>query len=193
MDAAALDWVPGHPAADRLSWVTGSAADERVAETAAERAEAAAPLAGWVNNAALFRDAALHTAEPAAIMDLISANLAPVVTGCAVAVRRFLAAGRGCRLRARTDPGQRCGARLHRHRAVPGAARGPGRASRGADRTPDGRAAPARPGRPNRGGRRRGGVPAVQAGQLHHRGRHPGGRRAGRPRARPRAAVRVAR
>ena len=54
MDAAALDWVPGHPAADRLSWVTGSAADERVAETAAERAEAAAPLAGWVNNAALL-------------------------------------------------------------------------------------------------------------------------------------------
>ena len=96
MDEAALDWVPGHPAASRLSWVTGSAADERVAE-AAERAEAAAPLAGWVNNAALFRDAALHTAEPAAIMDLISANLAPVVTGCAVAVRRFLAAGRGQR------------------------------------------------------------------------------------------------
>ena len=90
MDEAALDWVPGHPAASRLSWVTGSAADERVAE-------AAAPLAGWVNNAALFRDATLHTAEPAAIMDLISANLAPVVTGCAVAVRRFLAAGRGQR------------------------------------------------------------------------------------------------
>ena len=61
------------------------------------RAEAAGPLADWVNNAALFRDAALHTAEPAAIMDLISANLAPVVTGCAVAVRRFLAAGRAQR------------------------------------------------------------------------------------------------
>jgi len=30
--------------------VTGSAADERAAEAAAERAEAAAPLAGWVNN-----------------------------------------------------------------------------------------------------------------------------------------------
>jgi NAD(P)-dependent dehydrogenase (short-subunit alcohol dehydrogenase family) len=49
-DEAALDWVPGHPAAPRLSWVTGSVADERVAEAAAERAEAAAPLAGWVNN-----------------------------------------------------------------------------------------------------------------------------------------------
>jgi NAD(P)-dependent dehydrogenase (short-subunit alcohol dehydrogenase family) len=42
-DEAALDWVPGHPAAARLSWVTGSAADERVAEAAAERAEMAAP------------------------------------------------------------------------------------------------------------------------------------------------------
>jgi NAD(P)-dependent dehydrogenase (short-subunit alcohol dehydrogenase family) len=63
-DEAALDWVPGHPAAGRLSWVTGSAADEWVAETAAERAEVAAPLAGWVNNAARFRDAALHTAPP---------------------------------------------------------------------------------------------------------------------------------
>ena len=42
-DEAALDWVPGHPAAGRLSWVTGSAADERVAETAAERAGFPAP------------------------------------------------------------------------------------------------------------------------------------------------------
>jgi NAD(P)-dependent dehydrogenase (short-subunit alcohol dehydrogenase family) len=95
MDEVALGWVPGHPAASRLSWVTGSASDERVAEAAADRAEAAAPLAGWVNNAALFRDAALHTAGPAQVMELIGANLGPVVTGCAVAVRRFLAAGRG--------------------------------------------------------------------------------------------------
>jgi len=95
MDQTALDWVPGHPAAARLNGVTGSAADERVAEAAADLAEAAAPLAGWVNNAALFRDAALDSGAPAEIMDLIGANLAPVVTGCAVAVRRFRAAGRG--------------------------------------------------------------------------------------------------
>jgi NAD(P)-dependent dehydrogenase (short-subunit alcohol dehydrogenase family) len=86
MDGAALRWIPRHPAAVRLSGVTGSAAD---------LAEAAAPLAGWVNNAALFRDAALHAARPAQVMELIAANLGPVVTGCAVAVRRFLAAGRG--------------------------------------------------------------------------------------------------
>lgn len=95
MDEAALRWIPGHRSAVRLSGVTGSAADERTAQAAADLAEAAAPLAGWVNNAALFRDAALDTARPAQVMDLITANLAPVVTGCAVAVRRFLAAGRG--------------------------------------------------------------------------------------------------
>jgi NAD(P)-dependent dehydrogenase (short-subunit alcohol dehydrogenase family) len=97
MDEAALDWVAGHPAAARLRRVAGSASDERVAEAAADLAEAVAPLGGWVNNAALFRDAALDTASPAEIMDLIGINLAPVVTGCAVAVRRFLGAGRAVR------------------------------------------------------------------------------------------------
>ena len=36
------------------------AADEAVAADAVARAEAVAPLAGWVNNAAVFRDAWLH-------------------------------------------------------------------------------------------------------------------------------------
>jgi NAD(P)-dependent dehydrogenase (short-subunit alcohol dehydrogenase family) len=75
--------------------VIGSASDRAVAEAAADLAVAAGPLRGWVNNAAVFRDATLHDAEPAAVMDLVQANLAPVVTGCAVAVRRFLSAGRG--------------------------------------------------------------------------------------------------
>ena len=52
------------------------------------------PLAGWVNNAAVFRDAALHEAGPAAVLELIDLNLGMAVTGCAVAVRSFLAAGR---------------------------------------------------------------------------------------------------
>jgi NAD(P)-dependent dehydrogenase (short-subunit alcohol dehydrogenase family) len=95
LDETALDWVAGHAAASRLSWVTGSASGERTAEAAADLAERAAPLGGWVNNAARFRDAALHTACPAQVMELIAANVAPVVTGCAVAVRRFLAAGQG--------------------------------------------------------------------------------------------------
>jgi NAD(P)-dependent dehydrogenase (short-subunit alcohol dehydrogenase family) len=69
------------------------AADEAVAADAIARAEAVAPLAGWVNNAAVFRDAWLHSEED--VLDLITANLAPAVTGCRVAVRHWLDAGRG--------------------------------------------------------------------------------------------------
>jgi NAD(P)-dependent dehydrogenase (short-subunit alcohol dehydrogenase family) len=94
-DQAALDWVPEHQSPGQLDYVIGSAADVAVAESAADRAATAAPLGGWVNNAAVFRDAALHKTDPALIMDLIGANLAPVVVGCAVAVRRLLAAETG--------------------------------------------------------------------------------------------------
>ncbi len=144
-DEAALDWLPGHPAAARLSGVTGSAADERVAEAAADLAEAAGPLAGWVNNAAVFRDADLHAAAPAEIMDLVAANLAPAVTGCAVAVRRFLRAGTG---------GAIVNVSSHQaQRAVRGALPY-ATAKAGVEgltrRAGDGRAAPARPGGPHR-------------------------------------------
>lgn len=92
-DAEAVDWLPGHPAADRLFAVVGDAGDERVAAHAAEVAERAAPLTGWVNNAAVFKDAALHTASADTVLDLVGLNLRPAVVGAAVAVRRFLAAG----------------------------------------------------------------------------------------------------
>jgi NAD(P)-dependent dehydrogenase (short-subunit alcohol dehydrogenase family) len=95
LDPAALAWVGGHPAGDRVLGVAGDAADEAVTERAADLAAAAAPLAGWVNNAAVFRDASLHADPPAAVLELIGLNLAPVVVGCATAVRRFLAAGAG--------------------------------------------------------------------------------------------------
>ncbi|MGQ5263875.1 SDR family NAD(P)-dependent oxidoreductase [Micromonospora sp. ZYX-F-536] len=94
-DAEALDWLAGHRAADRLIAVVGDAGDERVAERAAELAERAAPLTGWVNNAAVFRDASLHSTSADAVLDLIGQNLRPAVVGAAVAVRRFLAAGAG--------------------------------------------------------------------------------------------------
>ena len=80
---------------DGIEVVVGDAGDEAVAERAADAAEALAPLGGWVNNAAVFRDAGLATGDPADVLDLITANLAPAVTGSAVAVRRFLAAGHG--------------------------------------------------------------------------------------------------
>jgi NAD(P)-dependent dehydrogenase (short-subunit alcohol dehydrogenase family) len=95
LDPAALAWTEGHPAGSRVVGLAGDAADEAVTERAADLAEAAAPLAGWVNNAAVFRDASLHAAPARAVLELIGLNLAPAVVGCATAVRRFLAAGGG--------------------------------------------------------------------------------------------------
>jgi NAD(P)-dependent dehydrogenase (short-subunit alcohol dehydrogenase family) len=89
-DASALDWAYG---VDGLVGVVGDASDEATAGRAADAAERAGPLAGWVNNAAVFRDASLHDVPPSTVLDLVAANLNPAVIGCAVAVRRFLAAG----------------------------------------------------------------------------------------------------
>jgi NAD(P)-dependent dehydrogenase (short-subunit alcohol dehydrogenase family) len=94
LDPDALAWTGAHPAGSRVMGVAGDAADQAVTERAADLAEAAAPLAGWVNNAAVFRDAALD-ADPAAVLEAIRLNLAPAVVGSATAVGRFLAAGGG--------------------------------------------------------------------------------------------------
>ncbi len=55
----------------------------------------AGPLSGWVNNAAVFRDASLHAAPTREVLDLVALNVGLAVVGCATAVRRFLAAGNG--------------------------------------------------------------------------------------------------
>jgi NAD(P)-dependent dehydrogenase (short-subunit alcohol dehydrogenase family) len=73
--------------------VVGSVADETVAVRAAETAEALAPLAGWVNNAAVFEDVDLAS-DPAGVLRAVEANLAPAVVGSAVAVRHLTAHGR---------------------------------------------------------------------------------------------------
>jgi NAD(P)-dependent dehydrogenase (short-subunit alcohol dehydrogenase family) len=91
-DAGALEWLGTCPTA---VCVIGNASDEAVAEEAAERAERAAPLTGWVNNAAVFQDASVHTSSAAEVLDLVHRNLAPAVVGATTAVRRFLAAGTG--------------------------------------------------------------------------------------------------
>jgi NAD(P)-dependent dehydrogenase (short-subunit alcohol dehydrogenase family) len=75
--------------------VVGSAADPEIAREAARLAQEHGELAGWVNNAAVFRDLALPDASAAAVLDAIVANLALAVVGCATAVRHFLAAGTG--------------------------------------------------------------------------------------------------
>jgi NAD(P)-dependent dehydrogenase (short-subunit alcohol dehydrogenase family) len=47
-----------------------------------------------LNNAAVFRDASLHDVPATELLESITLNLALAVTGCATAVRRFLASGR---------------------------------------------------------------------------------------------------
>jgi NAD(P)-dependent dehydrogenase (short-subunit alcohol dehydrogenase family) len=79
---------------DRVQLVSGSAADPDVAAEAARRAEDAGELVGWVNNAAIFRDAGLLNTDARDILELITANLAMAVTGCHAAVRHFVEHGR---------------------------------------------------------------------------------------------------
>jgi len=92
VDADALRWAEGQPA---ISAVAGDGGDEAVAARAADAAERAAPLAGWVNNAAIFRDAALHETAAAEVLALVAANIGLALTGCRTAIARFLAAGDG--------------------------------------------------------------------------------------------------
>ncbi len=112
LDPAALVWTDSHPAGSRLVAMAGDATAEATAEHAADRAEAGGTLAGWVNNAALFRDASIHAASAQEVLELIALNLNPAVVGCATAVRRFLAAG---------TPGAIVNVSSHQaQRAVPG-------------------------------------------------------------------------
>ena len=95
MEQEATFWMETHPAEPRLIPVVGDASDGAVAGRAADLAEEAGALSGWVNNAAVFRDASLHEAPTREVLDLIALNLGLAVVGCATAVRRFLAAGNG--------------------------------------------------------------------------------------------------
>ncbi len=92
-DHDALAWVGAHPAGPRVIAVVGDATDENVVERAADLAQAAGFLTGWVNNAAVFRDASLHSSSAHTILDLITMNLFPVIVGCRTAIRRFCASG----------------------------------------------------------------------------------------------------
>jgi NAD(P)-dependent dehydrogenase (short-subunit alcohol dehydrogenase family) len=89
-DADALSWTSTQAAIDG---VVGDAADERTLDEVAEQASQGATLTGWVNNAAVFRDAAVHDTASTELMELITANLALAVAGSAAAIRRFLADG----------------------------------------------------------------------------------------------------
>jgi NAD(P)-dependent dehydrogenase (short-subunit alcohol dehydrogenase family) len=109
-DADALRWTADAAAVEGLA---GDAADEASLRSAVERAARTGTLVGWVNNAAVFRDAAVHDTPVAEVLALITANLGLAVAGSATAIRRFLADG---------TPGAVVNVSSHQaQRAVPGA------------------------------------------------------------------------
>jgi len=59
-------------------------------EAAAERAQAFAPLLGWVNNAALALSGNLHEPNTEEVARLFSVNLMAYYWGSSIAVRRFM-------------------------------------------------------------------------------------------------------
>ncbi|MET4581343.1 NAD(P)-dependent dehydrogenase (short-subunit alcohol dehydrogenase family) [Conyzicola nivalis] len=75
-----------------LRTVIGDASDPAVAAEAASVAESIGVLTGWVNNAAVFRDADLHS-DPQRVRELVDANLAPALVGSAAAITSFLGSG----------------------------------------------------------------------------------------------------
>jgi NAD(P)-dependent dehydrogenase (short-subunit alcohol dehydrogenase family) len=114
-DPAALDWTTAHPAGARLIPLAGDAADEAVTVRAVALARAAAPLGGWVNNAAVLGPAApFHSTPASEVLAVISRNLDLALVGCATAVRAFLETG---------SPGSIVNVSSHQAtRAVPGCA-----------------------------------------------------------------------
>ena len=86
VDVRPADWLTDAAGVS----VVGDAADPDVLELALDRARSLGELHGWVNNAAVFRDAWLHEAGGAATMDLVASNLRPVLAGAAAAIGEFL-------------------------------------------------------------------------------------------------------
>ena len=77
---------------DEFPCVQGSASDVASAERARDLAVSRSSLTGWVNNAAVFADADLHS-SPSDVRSLVDANLAPAIIGSATAVSAFISAG----------------------------------------------------------------------------------------------------
>lgn len=113
-DADALSWLAEHRRTAVLSAVVGSATDPDALAAAVATATRHAPLVGWVNNAAVFRDVDIVDDGPTAFLAAVRLNLEPVVAGAAVAVRAFRSTG---------IPGSIVSLSSHQAtRAVPGAA-----------------------------------------------------------------------
>lgn len=112
-DPAALGWASGHATAAQVITLAGDAADPEVTGRAADLAGEAGTLSGWVNNAAALPGASpFHATDTGAVLGSVTLNLDLALTGCATAIRRFLAAG---------TPGSIVNVSSHQaRRAVPG-------------------------------------------------------------------------
>lgn len=62
-------------------------------DRAAELAQTLAPLRGWVNNAAIIENVALHEASDEHISDVLSVNLNGMIYGTRTALQHFLSQG----------------------------------------------------------------------------------------------------
>ncbi len=87
----ATAWCTAH--ASSLRVVQGDAGSDQVAGEAAAQARDLGTLTGWVNNAAVFRDAWLHEAGGEAVAELIRRNLQPALAGSAAALTEFRRTG----------------------------------------------------------------------------------------------------
>jgi NAD(P)-dependent dehydrogenase (short-subunit alcohol dehydrogenase family) len=90
IDVAPVEWLDG---VKQGAAIVGDAAAADVLSTAIERARELGELRGWVNNAAVFRDAWLHEAGSHAVLGIVDAILRPTVAGASAAVQEFLRAG----------------------------------------------------------------------------------------------------
>ncbi|HEX2143848.1 MAG TPA: SDR family oxidoreductase [Glycomyces sp.] len=88
-----LEWLDGAIGDGRAWVIVGDAGDDAVAARAAETAATLGALTGWVNNAAVFRDAWLHEVGGAGAAELVLRNLQPCLAGSAAAVAAFRASG----------------------------------------------------------------------------------------------------
>jgi len=89
----ALEWLDEAISESRAWVVVGDAGDDAVAERAVAAAESLGALTGWVNNAAVFRDAWLHEAGGTVVAELVRRNLQPCLAGAAAAVAAFRVQG----------------------------------------------------------------------------------------------------
>ena len=90
IDVAPAEWLDG--VAGGVA-IVGDAASAEVLAAAIEQARELGQLRGWVNNAAIFRDAWLHEAGSDAVLDIVDAILRPTVAGASAALQEFLRTG----------------------------------------------------------------------------------------------------